>query len=125
LARGCQEQAHQFIVIGDESSPSSFHIDGCDFYSLEKQHQTEFKLARLCPTRHYARKNVGYLIATGNGATLIVETDDDNIPYQEFWAQRDRHQSALIVNRQGWTNYNYDQAWSNSARIYESVMKNL
>ena len=108
LASGCQEHAHQFIVIGDESSPSDFNLDGCEFYSLDRQYQTELRLARLCPTRHYARKNLGYLIATRNGATLIVETDDDNIPREEFWAKRDRDQAASIHTKQGWINiYRY------------------
>jgi len=111
LAQGCQERGQEFIVIGDEASPSDFQLDGCRFFSLEAQYKTEFKLARISPTRHYARKNLGYLIATANGATLIVETDDDNIPYEEFWVQRDRHQSAPILTQQGWINvYRYFSA---------------
>ena len=26
-----------FVVIGDSKSPKEFHLDGCDFYSLERQ----------------------------------------------------------------------------------------
>ena len=45
LAFGCRENDYQFIVIGDQSSPAEFHIDGCDFYSLDRQKQTGFKFA--------------------------------------------------------------------------------
>ena len=108
LARGCVEQGYDFIVIGDEASPSEFHIDGCDFYSLERQRQTGLRFAQLCPTKHYARKNVGYLLAIHNGAHVIIETDDDNIPYSSFWSERQRVQEAVVINDDGWVNvYRY------------------
>jgi hypothetical protein len=111
LAQGCGDRGYQFIVIGDETSPPEFHLDGCQFYSLEEQYETGFKLARLCPTRHYARKNLGYLIARNNGASIIIETDDDNIPYKEFWNDRQRNQSASTVANSGWVNvYRYFSA---------------
>jgi len=108
LAQGCAANDYHFIVIGDEASPPQFHIEGCDFYSLQAQRRTDFKLARICPTRHYARKNIGYLLAIQNGASLIIETDDDNIPYQQFWASRRQIQNAPVVEGAGWVNvYRY------------------
>ena len=108
LAQGCSEREYHFIVIGDEASPAEFHIDGCDFYSLEKQKQTNLKFAQLCPTRHYARKNIGYLLAIRNGASTIIETDDDNIPYQQFWGRRQRIQNVPVLENSGWVNvYRY------------------
>lgn len=108
LARGCQERALDFIVIGDEASPSDFQLEGCRFFSLKAQNKTEFKLARITPTRHYARKNLGYLIALLDGADVIVETDDDNIPYEQFWDDRRRIQSVPTLVDAGWTNvYRY------------------
>jgi len=108
LAEGCKERGYHFIVIGDEASPADFHLDGCDFYSLERQVETGFKFAQMCPTRHYARKNIGYLIAISNGATIIIETDDDNIPYDTFWRPRSQGQSVKVVEKVGWLNvYRY------------------
>lgn len=108
LARGCQEKGYQLIVIGDEASPIDFALDGCRFYSLEAQHQLPFKLAQLCPTRHYARKNLGYLIALSEGARIIIETDDDNLPYDEFWEVPERVQLIREVVTRGWVNiYRY------------------
>lgn len=108
LAEGCRARGHRFIVIGDEASPADFHLAGCDFYGLDAQRATGFKFAELCPTRHYARKNLGYLLAIRAGARVIAETDDDNIPRAEFWGERRRQQSAPGTDAAGWVNvYRY------------------
>jgi hypothetical protein len=108
LAQGCSEREFHFIVIGDQASPAEFHIDGCDFYGLKRQKQTKLKFTQLCPTKHYARKNIGYLLAIRNGASIIIETDDDNIPYQQFWNERKRIQNVPVLQNSGWVNvYRY------------------
>ena len=98
-----------FIVIGDAKSPNTFKIKGCDFYSLERQLELQFKLSKNLPTGHYARKNIGYLVAIKNGAQIIVETDDDNIPLDSFWSQRQTNLIARsIEGHKGWVNvYKY------------------
>jgi hypothetical protein len=108
LAQGCGEREYHFIVIGDQASPAEFHIDGCDFYNLKRQKQTKLKFAQLCPTKHYARKNIGYLLAIRNGASIVIETDDDNIPYRQFWDRRQRIQNVPVLQNSGWVNvYRY------------------
>jgi STELLO glycosyltransferases len=108
LARGCRERGYSFIVIGDEASPTDFSLDGCDFFGLRQQRELGLKVATLCPTRHYARKNIGYLLAMRAGATLIIETDDDNTPYETFWDPRMRVQSVRTATEAGWLNvYRY------------------
>jgi hypothetical protein len=108
LAEGCRERGHRFIVVGDTPSPRDFRLQGCDFYGLEEQYETGFRFARLCPTRHYARKNLGYLLAMRGGARVIVETDDDNIPREEFWSERVRRQCVPTIKGDGWVNvYRY------------------
>ncbi len=84
LAEGCRARGQQFIVIGDVPSPKDFRLEGCSFYGLDEQRETGFRFAEACPTRHYARKNIGYLVALREGAGVIVETDDDNFPGTEF-----------------------------------------
>jgi hypothetical protein len=60
----------------------------------------------LLPTKHYSRKNIGYLIAKNHD--IIIETDDDNFPREEFWAQRSKSITAADINNSGWTNvYRY------------------
>ncbi|HEX8559803.1 MAG TPA: STELLO glycosyltransferase family protein [Pyrinomonadaceae bacterium] len=108
LAGGCQERGHRFVVVGDEKSPADFRLEGCDYYGLDAQRATDFGFARLCPVRHYARKNLGYLLAIRGGARVIVETDDDNFPREEFWGERRRAQPVPTVGGGGWVNaYRY------------------
>ena len=90
------------------SKSGNFQLDGCRFYSLSDQLQLDFKFARLCPTRHYARKNIGYLLAIKDGARVIIETDDDNVPESGFWSTRHRRQTVATASNLGWVNiYRY------------------
>lgn len=97
-----------FIVIGDTKSPDQFALEGCHFYSIFQQKSLPFKLAQALPVKHYARKNLGYLLAIQNGAEVIIETDDDNIPLADFWLPRTRTKQAHVLTDTGWTNvYKY------------------
>jgi len=108
LAGGCREHGWKFLLIGDQASPADFHLEGCDFYGLDRQSQLNLEYAKKCPTRHYARKNIGYLMAIAGGASVIVETDDDNIPLDDFWQKRRLEQEAAICDSAGWVNiYRY------------------
>ncbi len=123
LAEGCRKKGWDFIVIGDEKSPSDFYIEGCDFYSLERQRELEFEFARKCPVRHYARKNIGYLTALRRKANVIVETDDDNFPNKEFWSERSRKKEASVIEDSGWVNaykyFTYENIWPRGFALEE------
>jgi hypothetical protein len=93
-----------FIVVGDAKSPASFELPGCDFYAIERQQALGFSLARQLPQNHYARKNIGYLLAIEAGAGVIVETDDDNFPYDGFWGARVKHYTLPLYRSSGWVN---------------------
>lgn len=108
FAEECKTHKVPFIVIGDTKSPAEFNLEGCDFWSVEKQQTLPFELAKITPTRHYSRKNLGYLIAIKNGATELVETDDDNIPRKEFWEPKSREIKSHQFENAGWVNvYHY------------------
>lgn len=97
-----------FIVVGDTKSPSEFYLPGCDFYSIDRQNSLEFTLAEVLPVKHYARKNLGYLVAISKGAEIIIETDDDNLPLNTFWEKRSRQNDAHLLTGKGWVNvYKY------------------
>jgi hypothetical protein len=97
FAKECKENAFDYIVIGDTKSPADFQLEGCDFWSVDRQLTLPFELAKLTPTRHYSRKNIGYLIAISNGSAELVETDDDNIPRKEFWDSKHREADSYSV----------------------------
>jgi len=108
LAAGCRQHGIDFIVIGDEASPTEFDLDGCRFYSLREQPQLNLSFTRQCPTRSYARKNIGYLLAIRDGATKLIETDDDNFPHGDFWTARPRRQRVRSISNGRWINvYRY------------------
>jgi hypothetical protein len=108
IARGAQGAGFDFLVMGDTKSPADFQLEGCDFHSIAQQEESGFAFARLCPTKHYARKNVGYLLAIQRGAPLILETDDDNIPRPEFWKERQLPARVPLLASGGWVNvYRY------------------
>ena len=101
LTRGAVEAGAQMIVIGDIQSPSDFLIEGSRFLSIRDQIATGFKFAGLCPSRSYARKNVGYLVAAAGGANIIVETDDDNFPRPAFFGPRSTSTATLPTQTSG------------------------
>lgn len=86
-----------FIVIGDKKSPEKFNINNCSFYNIEQQEQLDFSLSVALPYNCYQRKNIGYLLAMRDGATTIYETDDDNLPYQNFFEEQSFFQENNIL----------------------------
>ncbi len=88
----------RMVVAGDSKGPDEFPLSGIDgfadsqliFLSLDDQLASRFELSRLLPTKHYARKNIGYLKAIEEKASCIYETDDDNGPL-ECWRPRSEH----------------------------------
>lgn len=115
FATECQERSIPFIVIGDTKSPERFELEGCDFWGVDRQKEMPFALARLLPYRHYARKNLGYLLAIRQGSQHILETDDDNLPHESFWQARQREVRCRYFEDSGWVNvYHYfggQNAW--------------
>lgn len=93
-----------FIVIGDVKSPDTFNLNGCDYYSIDRQKTLDFLLAESLPFKHYARKNIGYLLAMSHGAEIIIETDDDNIPLEGFWDDRSREVTGHLLVNKKWIN---------------------
>ena len=108
LAAGAQTNGWAFYVIGDAASPADFSLAGARFLSVDDQLATGLAIAAACPLQHYARKNIGYLLAMRDGASVIVESDDDNRPLPAFWTPRRFAQNVRVVRNGGWTNvYGY------------------
>lgn len=93
-----------FVVAGDRKTPPDWSYPGVDFLSPDRQLSLGFSLTEHLPFNHYARKNIGYLYAISQGAWVIAETDDDNIPYDSFLARIDREVEGRLVEKHGWEN---------------------
>ena len=81
------EVSNEVIVVGDNKTPNDWDHKDCDFISIEVQKKETFKISGHLPENHYTRKNIGYLYALRNGASMIIDTDDDNFPYPEKWLE--------------------------------------
>lgn len=95
FSSGAQKSGWEFLVIGDEKSPQNSDWSGINFYTLEDQLQLDMLTPQKCPKGHYARKNIGYLLAIKKGCDVIFESDDDNIPNESFWAVPDFYTDSL------------------------------
>jgi hypothetical protein len=91
------------IVIGDRKTPSVNWSNGIEFVSLQNQLEFGYALASELPENHYARKNIGYLLAMSRRSPLIYDTDDDNAPLQN-WRVRTLLTSARACLESGWVN---------------------
>jgi hypothetical protein len=108
LAAGAKDHGYVFYLIGDAHTPPGFSLEDCEYYSLDRQAATGFRIAQLLPEHNYARKNVGYLLAIQAGAQTIQETDDDNLPRAGFWEDRPRRFHVPVLSQSGWANiYSY------------------
>jgi hypothetical protein len=107
---------HNFIIVGDIKTPDELgSIENCDYYNIDRQLKTGLHTADLCLKNHYSRKNIGYLLAIQKGAKTIIETDDDNLFYPNFWEERYLSQTVKVIDKPGWVNiYKYftnDEIW--------------
>ncbi|MEL6106169.1 MAG: STELLO glycosyltransferase family protein [Planctomycetota bacterium] len=96
LAQFLGNGAGNLVIAGDTKGPDSFDLTGVEgfdasqltFLDIDAQLASGFSVTEHLPTKHYCRKNVGYLHAIKAGASCIYETDDDNHP-MDGWKTRD------------------------------------
>ncbi|HEX2548289.1 MAG TPA: STELLO glycosyltransferase family protein [Gammaproteobacteria bacterium] len=115
FAEACQKKHVDFYIIGDTKSPQDFHLDHCDYWSIHRQAQLPFSLAKNLPTGSYVRKNLGYLLAMQNGAEIIFESDDDNFPMDNFFQDKSLYVDTHALENQGWVNvyqyFSHENVW--------------
>ena len=105
IAQQAASSGSPFVVIGDRKSPQDWECPGADYYSFERQVDLPFATAALVPANSYTRKMLGYLIAANTGCSHIRETDDDNLPYEDFFGTPARTTRARIAKSiNSWVN---------------------
>jgi len=75
---------YQLIVAGDKKSPAEWNAPGVTYLSVAEQEAMGLGLSTKLPYNHYGRKMMGYLHAMRMGVDTIIDTDDDNIPYDNW-----------------------------------------
>lgn len=73
----------QVVVAGDRKTPIGWACDGVIFLGIEEQYKLFGALAGVIPENTYARKMLGYVYAIQHGAAVILDSDDDNIAYDD------------------------------------------
>lgn len=79
-----KKEGWQLIVVGDKKTPQDWKYEQVIYLSPEDQEKLGFLITDFLPWNHYARKMVGYLYAIKNGADIIADSDDDNIPLESW-----------------------------------------
>jgi len=91
IAYGAQKSGWKFVIAGDTKTPDEAFFDrsDIDYISITDQEASGTHLATCAPKQSYTRKMFGYLHAMKHSAQYIVDTDDDNWPKDDFFADRD------------------------------------
>jgi hypothetical protein len=77
-------EGYETIIIGDKKTPQDWQSEGVKFLSITEQKSIGQYLDKVLPYNHYCRKMMGYLYAIINNSDIIIDTDDDNIPYDDW-----------------------------------------
>ena len=84
------------VVAGDKKTPADWNCHPATYLSVADQESAPFQITRLLPWNHYARKLMGYLVAIQQGAEIILDTDDDNMPKSD-WSIPEFHGNYLMT----------------------------
>lgn len=84
IAKFSESKEYKLYVVGDKKTPSNWNWPNVVFISIDRQKSSDYSLANLLPFDHYCRKMLGYLEAIKDKANFIYDTDDDNIPYENW-----------------------------------------
>lgn len=104
------------MVVGDNNTPDNWKHKDCDFISIDAQKKSVFQISKSLLENHYTRKNIGYLYALEKGASMIIDTDDDNFPYVEKWSEllNDKTKTLCVKDQQSLTFKNVYTHFSDS-----------
>lgn len=109
---------YDVIIVGDHKTPSEHYANlKCIYLDVPSQKKLFPELSELLPYNHYCRKNLGYLYAIKKGYKIIYETDDDNVPNDDF----DRvlqHGDLQMITEQNNTWINIFKYFTNNGYIW-------
>ena len=84
ILKHINNKEYDVIIVGDNKTPDDYKKLNCIYLDILSQKKLFPELTELLPYNHYCRKNLGYLYAIKKGYKIIYETDDDNIPHNDF-----------------------------------------
>ena len=128
IFRHINNPEYDVIIVGDNKTPDDYKTLKCIYLDVASQKKLFPTLSELLPYNHYCRKNLGYLYAIKRGYKVIYETDDDNIPYDNFDSILN-HNNTHILSEQNTKWINIFKYFTNNAYIWPrgfplSMLKN-
>lgn len=103
-----QNKNYDVIVVGDHKTPDDYNGVRCIYLDIPAQKKLFPLLCDVIPYNHYCRKNLGYLYAVKKGYQIIYETDDDNIPHDNFdhlaLTNKDDSLTMITEEKNSWIN---------------------
>lgn len=86
MNRFSRENEWSLLIVSDKKTPKIVSKrSNVTVLDIIWQGKANYEFIKYCPYNHYSRKNIGYVYAILNGATEILDTDDDNIPYENWY----------------------------------------
>jgi hypothetical protein len=95
---------YQLVVVGDFKTPKFWNFPNVTFLGVDEQKELNSEFSDLLPYNHYGRKMMGYIFAIQQGADIIIDTDDDNIPYDNWSFPNFEGTFETIGDQQGFYN---------------------
>ena len=92
------------IVVGDKKTVNDWSYPNVEFISVSDQEKMDSHFVKSLPWNSYTRKNIGYAHAISRGAQVIYDTDDDNIPLDNWIRDPFFHIEAETVNKPDFVN---------------------
>ena len=84
IAAFSAREGYNLVVVGDRKTPADWQHPNCTYLDVAAQTELAASFAQAVPFNHYGRKMLGYVYAMQQGADIIIDTDDDNIPYSDW-----------------------------------------
>ena len=92
----------EYIIIADKKTP--LYKKNFPLVNLQEQKKLGFSITRSLPYNSYSRKNIGYLLAMRNNSKIIIETDDDNYPKNNFFNNLECNKALKELSGPKWIN---------------------
>jgi len=97
-------ESTNLIVVGDLKTPEDWQQNNATFIPIQDHATISFELDSELPRNHYCRKIFGYIHAIRDGASSILDTDDDNIPKETFSFPSHEGEFGLYTGIRNWAN---------------------
>jgi len=81
-----KENKWSLLLVSDKKTPKIVSKESnIKVLDIIWQEKINYNFTKYCPYNHYSIKNIGYLYAIKKSASEILDTDDDNIPYENWY----------------------------------------